>query len=151
MRIFSLLGTLPTISATIAIQSMSSDLNLLSTNFHSLKDIKGHWAGGEYHSDADSFQGKKHKAMDQLLQVLGKPGTPASEIAKYMGEPDELKTEGVVLMPGPYMASDGGGNSNTNQGFTMIYHWRGNHDYIYFSIDSESQKVVQSGWYNALE
>jgi hypothetical protein len=125
-----------------------SELQAFSNDFKSLKAIKGHWVGGEYHQEADSFNGKKHQSMDQLLKVLGKPGTPASEIVQWMGEPDELGTEGVVLMPGPFMVQE---SKEKQPGFKMMYHWRGKHDYIYFDIDSDTQQVVQSGWYNALE
>jgi hypothetical protein len=132
------------ISSTIALMSLQA----LSNDFKALKTIKGHWQGGEYHPDVDAFQGKKHQTMDQLLKHLGSESP--NKIVETMGEPDEIQTRNVVLMPGPYI-SEVPSSEGEEGGFRMIYHWRGKHDYIYFDVDAETQKVVQSGWYNALE
>ncbi|KAF9427790.1 hypothetical protein BGZ94_004145 [Podila epigama] len=42
-------------------------------------------------------------------------------------------------------------SSGPPQVMYFIYKWRGNHDYLWFQVDANTEKVIQSSWYHAYE
>lgn len=107
----------------------ANELKSLSQQYLELRKIKGHWGGGDYVADVDSFNGRKQKVMERLGERLGIKGNPRSQVIQWMGEPDVKKTEGT-----------------TEQ---WIYYWRGDHDYLIFVLDNGL--VTKSEWYYAYE
>ncbi|CAO3566871.1 unnamed protein product [Mortierella alpina] len=161
--------------------SVSSEFQTLGQNLQSLRKIKGHWDGGDSDPRVDSFNGEKHQALKQLGEYFGKPGTPAANILTTMGPPDDMKATlddeaQLSMMPGPVVGGPGAAALNANAtgagldevsttmmptGATnaqkaprvmyFIYKWRGNHDYLWFKIDEDTEQVIESSWYQALE
>jgi hypothetical protein len=80
-----------------------------------------------------------------------------------MGQPDEIKQTmdeafQASLMPGPMIGGGVGGQGEptgaTNAGpqvMYFIYKWRSNHDYLWFKVDAETERVIESSWYHAYE
>ncbi|KAJ3049261.1 hypothetical protein HK097_009721 [Rhizophlyctis rosea] len=157
-----LLLTLPTMSTTL-----SNEITAAQADYAALRDIKGHFADGDFNPDVDKFGGKKQLAMEKLGEYLGAPGTPGGRVLQVMGKPDAVvpKTDpsqegpealqggaGVLQgMPGPVIP--GGGAAPNGGNYYLVYYWRGKHDYLWFEIDSSSGDEVVKGysWYKALE
>ncbi|KAK9765788.1 hypothetical protein K7432_005604 [Basidiobolus ranarum] len=135
-----------------------SDIKQMGEEFQALRSIPSHFSGaGEWIPEVDSFGGKKHELLKSLQETFGKAGTPATEVILNLGKPDELSPtlnlqEGIspLTMPGPAL-SESTKPATSNSSYYLIYHWRGRHDYAYFKVDAEEEKIIESGWYNALE
>ncbi|KAF9436883.1 hypothetical protein BGZ76_002684 [Entomortierella beljakovae] len=159
--------------------SVTSEFQALGASFQNLRTVKGHWDGADHNPAVDSFNGEKHTTLQKLGEYFGQAGTPAANVLATMGEPDEIKgsldeAAQASLMPGLMVGGTGvtGGNDNavvTGQGLgdvsttmmpsgaaapqTMyfVYKWRGNHDYLWFKVDADTEKVVESSWYHAYD
>lgn len=107
----------------------ANELPPLSQQYLELRKIKGHWDGGEFVDDVDKFNGRKHKVMQRLGELLGIKGTPRSQVIQWLGEPDVKKTEDATQQ--------------------WIYYWRRKHDYLIFILENE--QVTKSEWYYAYE
>ncbi|RKP09159.1 hypothetical protein THASP1DRAFT_14638 [Thamnocephalis sphaerospora] len=149
---------------------MSESLKELSAEYARLRSIHGAFSSGageerKWVPEVDAFDGKKHQVMQALQKALGKPGTPMQDIVEAMGKPDDLATAessdqdaantdqsaGVQMMPGPVIGSESGHDSTTQLPIYAIYFWRGKHDYLWFKSNSETEKVIGSGWHCTLE
>eukprot|EP01097_Dermamoeba_algensis_P002847 TRINITY_DN212_c0_g1_i4.p2 TRINITY_DN212_c0_g1~~TRINITY_DN212_c0_g1_i4.p2 ORF type:complete len:138 (+),score=34.16 TRINITY_DN212_c0_g1_i4:116-529(+) len=136
-----------------------TDIDAIAKQFQELRAIKGHWSGGEQNPDTDNYNGKKHQLMKQLKEHYGKPGTAGVEIIKALGKPDDVRPnlyhEGhfVPLAPGPVIPAGAGNAPHSAQGSTyyLIYHWRAQHDYLWFKVNASTELVESSNWYHALE
>ncbi|KAF8964861.1 hypothetical protein BGZ46_000704 [Entomortierella lignicola] len=158
--------------------NVSSEFQALGQSFQALRQVKGHWDGGDHNPTVDNFNSEKHQTLQKLGEYFGKPGTPAANILATMGEPDELKQSmddafHASYMPGPALGGTGtnftanatgagqgdfsttmmpSGSSNAApQVMYFIYKWRGNHDYLWFKIDAAKEEVIESSWYHANE
>ncbi|KAF9130023.1 hypothetical protein BGW39_003547 [Mortierella sp. 14UC] len=159
--------------------SVTSEFQALGQSFQSLRQIKGHWDGGDSNPAVDNFNGEKHQTLQKLGEYFGRPGTPAANILATMGQPDEIKQTmdeafQASLMPGPIVGGTGGqpayalangaglGDVNTtmmptgttnagSQVMYFIYKWRNNHDYLWFKVDADKEEVIESSWYHAYE
>ncbi|KXS13240.1 hypothetical protein M427DRAFT_100719 [Gonapodya prolifera JEL478] len=144
----------------------AQELQALGQEYSSLRTVVGHWKGGEFNTDVDAFKGKKHETMNKLHTMLGKPGTPASLVIQAMGKPDEVSPTlpgihaasggaGAPLMPGPVVhGAEGpapGAFASGGSTYFLVYEWRAKHDYLWFEVDSTTEKVIKSDWYMALE
>ncbi|KAL2916342.1 hypothetical protein HK105_204098 [Polyrhizophydium stewartii] len=150
----------------------------LGVQLQALRARRGHWTGGAFDAEIDGFNGGKHRLMVALGRELGRPGTPAVRVVGTLGEPDDRGTPGGLapLMPGPAMpdgsrasfvdtqdaenahdaedAQDGASAWLSQQGrplLVLVYEWRGKHDMLWFAVDAETETVVRSGWWSALE
>ncbi|KAI9298348.1 hypothetical protein K502DRAFT_286635 [Neoconidiobolus thromboides FSU 785] len=155
---------------------MSANINQSVETYLSLKGIQGHFRGGDHNPKVDSFGEAKHEALKNIQEHYGKPGQNAVDILKALGEPDrkeihipelarEEEAQGnrdhgriaggqmAPVMPnlGPFMGADGYDSNTAGDQYYLIYEWRGKHDYVYFKVDSNTDKVTKSGWYNALD
>lgn len=106
----------------------------LAKEWAELRDVRGHFQGGTWNEDADSWKGRKFKVMTELGELLGKPGTTQAHLLEVMGDPDHTNTSLVEAPPGSQ---------------TFIYEWRGMHDFLYFVCSGG--KVIKSGWWMAFE
>ncbi|KAG9320803.1 hypothetical protein KVV02_004646 [Mortierella alpina] len=161
--------------------SVSSEFQTLGQNLQSLRQVKGHWDGGDSDPRVDNFNGEKHQALQKLGEYFGQPGTPAAHILSTMGQPDEVKQTmdeafQASLMPGPVIGGPGAAALRANatgagldevsttmmptgatgahggpQVMYFVYKWRGNHDYLWFKIDATTEQVLESSWYHAYE
>ncbi|KAJ3187110.1 hypothetical protein HDU85_007148 [Gaertneriomyces sp. JEL0708] len=150
------------------------DFALLSVDYKSLRERKGHFSGGDHDADVDGYGGKKHRVMEKLAEALGKADTPATKVLEAMGNPDMIipkigaSNVGPLQSAGPGAISDppidasgmpgpiiGGGSpadvnaSGAGQSYFLVYYWRGRHDYLWFAVDGASEKVEGYGWYAA--
>ncbi|GJJ71392.1 hypothetical protein EMPS_03742 [Entomortierella parvispora] len=161
--------------------TVTAEYQSLGQSLQNLRQIKGHWDGGDQNPAVDNFNGEKHQVLQKLGEYFGKPGVPAANILSTMGQPDEIKQTmdeafQTSLMPGPVVGGTGAaalsyganstgaglgdvsttmmpsGSSNAGpQVMYFIYKWRGNHDYLWFKIDAEKEEVLESSWYHAYE
>lgn len=147
---FTFLAHSTTMSKEEALQSLTEQWKVL-------RQVKGHFQDGDYDKDVDGFNGRKHLVMKEMHEILKSSST--SEIMAALGNPDQV-TETLemnhtpLMMPGPVMPSDVAAQTGpmlTSGPIYLVYYWRGNHDYLWFKIESSSGRVVDSGWYNALE
>lgn len=129
-------------------------LDVLGNEMRELRSIKGHWVeGGSYNKDTDSFGGRKHRLMELLGKQLGVAGTPAATVIRVLGQPDELKGQSIQQMPGPVIVNGHPSNNSvtSSNDYSLIYYWRGKHDYMMIQVNAETECVTSYSWYSALE
>jgi hypothetical protein len=135
----------------------NDDLPALAEQWATLRSTKGHFQDGEYNSDVDGFNGKKHKLMQDMQKIL--KNSLSSDIISALGSPDQV-TESLdtnvipLMMPGPVIAPEVAiqtGPMLVSGPVYLIYYWRGKHDYLWFKVESSNGQAVDSGWYHALE
>ncbi|KAJ3321486.1 hypothetical protein HDV06_004155 [Boothiomyces sp. JEL0866] len=127
-----------------------SNLQQLSQEYLSLKGIKGHWEGGEYTKDVDSFNSKKHQAMKTLAESII-VGSDSKIIYDLFGQPDKIETDTLTFMPGPVVSQTAVTQSEGPKDLFLEYYWRGRHDFLYFQVDSATSVIKKVAWYKALE
>ena len=116
--------------------------------FRRLRAVEGHFNGGEWNDDVDRWMGKQHALMVDLGERLGTGTYSRSQVVDLLGEPDAIAVEGDALYGqirnrGEFERPDG-------DGYTfLIYHWRGEHDFLYFTCQGEA--ILNSGWWYAGE
>ncbi|KAK3831943.1 MAG: hypothetical protein J3R72DRAFT_454512 [Linnemannia gamsii] len=156
--------------------TIASEFQALGQSYQALRQVQGHWDGGDSNPAVDNFNGEKHQTLQKLGAYFGKPGTPAANILETMGQPDEIKQTmddafQASFMPGPIVGGTGDtlahgaglGDVNTTmmptgatdasgtQVMYFIYKWRNNHDYLWFKVDVHKEEVIESSWYHAYE
>jgi len=136
-----LLLALPAVAAPL-------DLEVRSAEYRSLRQVRGHFQGGEWNDDVDAWKGRKHVVMGDLGEALGQPGVPVERVLALMGPPDQRLEE-----PGESTPEDDRSlwrmAAPTSGSDLLVYEWRGHHDFLYFW--AREGKVVRSGWWMALE
>ncbi|CAO3673892.1 unnamed protein product [Umbelopsis vinacea] len=141
--------------------SSSDNFKALSEQFRALRNVKGHYSGGDFNEQTDAPNGAKHNAMKLLGERFGAPNTPAAEVLSHLGKPDELtptlphelssNQQHVATMPGPAVPSGAESAQALQKPYYLVYYWRSKHDYLWFKIDSVKEIVLQSDWYQALD
>ena len=150
----------------------ATDLVQLSAEYRRLSQIKSHWdqedegEGGSSSTEqdardselVDNYDGPKHKVMKRMGELLGKRGTKFDTLHKFMDEPNEITRsldsafQSPEFMPGPVVPA---GTDSPHAGVEdlvyLIYYWRGRHDFLWFSMDGNTETILDSGWYNALD
>jgi hypothetical protein len=106
-------------------------IDALATEFRKLRKIKGHFQGGKWNKDTDGWMCRKHRVMIELGRRLVNNSFKLKDILRLLGEPDKIK----------HKKKDGGE--------TLVYYWRGNHDYLMFTC--KDQLIVHSYWWYAFE
>jgi hypothetical protein len=137
-------------------KDITAQLADLAASFQTLRKLPSHFNGGEYNELVDPSNSKKYQVMKQLGDILGRVGTKANDVLEHMGEPDEITADlnnpfqSPSLMPGPVIP--GAKEGAEQPGVTyMLYYWRGRHDFLWFKISQDEEKVLSHAWYNALE
>ena len=122
----------------------------LGIKFQRLRAIKGQWEGGEYNAMVDSQNGAKHQLLKQIGELI-EVGSDSQQLVEVLGQPDEISSNGVFnVMPGPYISNKF--KDDTLESIVkMKYNWRGEHDYLWFSVDVKNNTIVNKGWYHAME
>ncbi|KAJ3087952.1 hypothetical protein HK102_009906 [Quaeritorhiza haematococci] len=77
----------------VASKSVSKDLleeiMTVGEEFQKLRDVRGHYEGGDWNEDVDGFNGRKHQLMLQLQQsLIGLRDVTLRQIHAVMGHPD---------------------------------------------------------------
>ena len=121
------------------------DANAWALEFRALRAVHGHFAGGPWTPDVDAWQGRKHKLMLCLAEHVAKAPTGSAALRELMGPPDETvpcpSAACMKLLPG--IQWQGAAPTSSPAGL-WIYHWRGRHDRLVFSL---ATGVVQAnGW-----
>ncbi|KAG0055535.1 hypothetical protein BGZ83_008280 [Gryganskiella cystojenkinii] len=123
----------------LVMAAISPEILDVGKSYQVLRKTKGHWDGGDYNDDVDSFNGAKHLAMQKLADYF-KSGSQVSDVISAMGKPDEERQQ-LVEAAQP-----------SGQSFRYyVYKWRGNHDFLWFRVDAAKGKVTKSAWYYAYE
>ncbi|KAF9953784.1 hypothetical protein BGZ70_000115, partial [Mortierella alpina] len=117
-----------------------NDIKTLSKGFKDLRQVEGFWDGDdeEYNEDVDAPEGKKHRDMQTLHNALSKPGTAASLVKDTMRPSDDIPDDILKQLK----ASEPKTTPPTNYSY-LSYQWRGNHDFLWFRIDLDTNEVVE--------
>ena len=108
---------------------VSEEISELLEEYAELRKERGHFDGGEWDEDLDSWGGRLHTAMTRLGETLGHPPHARADVVRLMGEPDAVRER------------------DTEE--HLIYFWRGWHDYLYFVC--RDGVVQEAQWYFAGE
>ncbi len=125
-----------------------SSITDVAAEFKSLRAIQGSFAGGDWDDDVDKWMGRKHQLMIQLGSQLGTGEYDAAQVIQWLGSPDQVAGPGddvYELVSNSHEFTKSGVDSNE----FLIYHWRGGHDLLYFTV--QSGNIVGSGWWYAGE
>jgi hypothetical protein len=124
-----------------------SDLIQLADAYKELRDVPGHFGGGEPNEVVDQWQGQKHRLMLEIGARLGTGEYGRNELINLIGPPDHIVTQGDALyqniesLPSfPSFAA--------SQEF-LIYEWRATHDFLFFAV--LDNQILTAGWWYALE
>jgi hypothetical protein len=119
----------------------------LAEAYRALREIEGHFDGGEPNPVVDQWQGEKHRVMHELGERLRTGEYGRSELVALLGPPDHTVTEAdplhtnIASLP-DYQTSAAGDEF-------LIYEWRGTHDFLFFVVQNE--QVENAGWWYAGE
>lgn len=111
----------------------------LSLEFKRLRNLSGHFQNGSWNKEVDSWLGLKHRVMMALRAHIEQNRISVGELRKLMGEPDR-----ILYIGGPPWDSI---ISWSEANFSLIYEWRGDHDYLVF--DCRTGMVTSSHWFYA--
>lgn len=124
------------------------DIATLAAEFQDLRAVRGSFDGADWNDDVDQWMGRKHQLMLQLGSQLGGGQYSASQVMHWLGPPDQSAGPGddvYELVSNLHEFTKPGANSYE----FLIYHWRGEHDFLYFTI--QGGNVAGSGWWYAYE
>ena len=127
----------------MALAAVLGDLAGLAAEYRTLRELRGHFSGGEWNDEVDRFGGRKHEVMLRLGEALGGGAYTKNEVVALLGPPDDVLKRGDLMFPHAY----GGGDARVRE--LLVYHWRGGHDFLFFT--SDGARVIGSGWWAALE
>ncbi|RPI78901.1 MAG: hypothetical protein EHM45_04855 [Desulfobacteraceae bacterium] len=111
----------------------------LTREFKRLRNIPGHFQGGDWNTEVDSWMGLKHRVMSDLGFYAEHNRISVGELRELMGEPDR-----ILYIGGPPWDPI---TSWSAAHFSLIYEWRGDHDYLVF--DCRTGMVTSSHWFYA--
>jgi hypothetical protein len=119
-----------------------------ANEFRELREIEGHFDGGDWNDDVDRWMGKKHVLMIELGERLGTGAYSQSQVVDLLGEPDAVAREGDALYDRIRDRGEFVGPSGEVEAF-LVYHWRGEHDFLYLIVREEA--ILGAGWWYAGE
>jgi hypothetical protein len=98
--------------------------------------------------------GKKHALMIELGERLGAGVYSRAQAIDLLGEPDEIAREGEALYGrirdrGEFEGPAAGGADRLHPHEFLVYHWRGEHDFLYLIAREEA--ILGAGWWYAGE
>lgn len=126
-------------------------LNTAATEYVALRGMQGQFSGGVWTPEIDEWDGPKHRAMQVIGETLMARPYDRATILRLLGEPDERLWPADPLYDSllAATASDAGAAELIEPAEILIYHWRGNHDYLYLLMDGET--LLQVNWWHAGE
>ena len=112
-----------------------ADERALAAEWAQLRQVKGHFQGGEWVAAVDAWAGRKHHVLSVLGDLVGKPGTSEERVRQLLGKPD--RDSG-----GPFVQAPPGST-------VLVYEWRGMHDFLY--LICVQGRVSRCDWWMAGE
>ena len=131
----------PTEGCPVSIESKE-----LAAQFRDLRTIKGHFQDGDWNADVDTWMGRKHQLMIQLGTRLGAGACRRAQVVQLLGPPDLTAGEGDAPFDSVSRLAEFE-KPATGLYELLIYHWRGTHDFLYFTAQGET--ILNSGWWHA--
>lgn len=127
---------------------LSAECRELAAEFVRLRALEGHFQGGPWIAEVDEWMGRKHQVMLQLSDRLAGAGCDQNQVTDLLGSPD------MTVLPGDPLFEQIGRQMEAEMPVVdapalLIYHWRGAHDFLYFT--SDGQTILSSGWCYAYE
>lgn len=124
--------------------STGDPIQNLADEFKSMRAIEGHFDGGPWNDAVDKWMGRKHQLMIELGDKLGSGAFTQSQIIDFLGNPDAIAQQGDELYA-LIRSRSGSERSDSSSLQFLIYHWRGEHDFLYFA--SQNEAILNSGWW----
>jgi hypothetical protein len=90
--------------------------------------------------------GRKHQLMLQLGARLGAGDCRRAQVVQLLGPPDLIAREGDAPFDSVSRLAESE-KPATGPYELLIYHWRGTHDFLYFTAQGET--ILNSGWWYA--
>ena len=119
----------------------------MAAEFQALRAVQGH-LDANWNDDVDEWMGRKHQLMVQLGSLLGTGEYDRAQIIQLLAPPDLIARAGdeffELINNLPEFEKP-----NTGPYEFLIYHWREEHDVLYFT--SQGDTVLNSGWWYAGE
>jgi hypothetical protein len=113
-----------------------------------LRAVQGHFQGGPWTAEVDDWMGRKHQVMIELGSRLGGAGCTRGQVTDLLGPPDLIAGPGDALFD--QVSRQPGFVKPPAEAYELlIYHWRGAHDFLYFT--SAGGTIAGSGWWHAYE
>jgi len=135
------------ITATLANNSLANTaIEELAAEFRSLRRIQGHFEGGRWNDEVDTWMGRKHRLMLELGSRLGKGEYEKSQVIQLLDPPDKIVRQGDNLFP-LIISIPGYEAYNEGPYEFLVYYWRGTHDFLFFICREEA--AINSGWWYA--
>jgi hypothetical protein len=142
-------GTTQVVTTAVILGKATQEaIQAMADGFRSLRAIQGHFGGGAWNDDVDKWMGRKHQLMIELGDRLGEGAYGRARVVDLLGTPDATARQGDALYElidsQPEFERPAGGAYEF-----LIYHWRGEHDFLYFT--SRGEAILNSGWWYAGE
>jgi hypothetical protein len=140
-------GTTQVVTTAVVFGEATQEaIQAMADEFRSLRAIQGHFGGGTWNDDVDKWTGRKHQLMIELGDRLGEGAYGRTRVVDLLGAPDAIAQEGEslydLIQDQPEFERPAGGAYEF-----LIYHWRGEHDFLYFTCQGEA--ILNSGWWYA--
>ncbi len=120
----------------------------IADEFKKIREIKGHFDGGEWNDEVDKWMGRKHRLMIKLGLRLAGGNYEKSDIIKLLDQPDRIVGKGDYLFE--LIISQKRYDSLTAASYEfLVYYWRGRHDFLFFTC--QDGVIINSGWWYAGE
>jgi hypothetical protein len=115
-----------------------------------LRQLQGHFDGGQWNDLVDRWQGEKHRLMQQMAQALNSHGASRDDIQKTFGAPDTILEQPVGQSSDSYQRTMSATQwQGEPSGELWLYHWRCQHDQLVLAV--ENDQLVAIGWLLAFE
>lgn len=114
-------------------------LEEMSAQYIAMRHQPGHFDGAAWNNDVDPWSGKKHTLMRALSNRLATMMADRRQVIRVMGMPDRVVT--------PSTAGFGELPEHSRGGEVLVYFWRNQHDYLYFSC-SHAGACTPDWWYS---
>lgn len=134
--------------ANLSARTATLTIAALAAEFQDLRAVRGRFDGADWNDDVDKWMGRKHQLMIQLGSQLGGGEYDAPQVIQWLGPPDQTAgpgDEAYELVSNLHEFTRPDADSYE----FLIYHWRGEHDFLYFTI--QGGNVIGSGWWYAYE
>lgn len=127
-------------------QTIGPSEQRMAEEFLALRQIKGHFQGGEWNDAVDKWQGDKHRLLQQALAVILQGDYGSQQLRALLGEPDRVWSKAA---PGYAQILEQTEWQGAPSGELWAYYWRGEHDQLIIAV--EQDRAGAGGWLLAWE
>ncbi len=110
--------------------------------FRELREVRGHFAGGDWNEAVDKFDGRKHRLMKTLGIAAEQESWSVAELHLRLGSPD-LEPDTDRTLQNRLDSALGGKDKGEA---IAAYFWRGNRDVLVFYRNSNGA-LAHAWWY----